>query len=1363
MAPLSSEQEQLRTHLRFWREHLAGAPTVLGLPGDHRRPGQPSDRGQAQSFALGAGLSARLRELSGREQVTVQITLTAAFETLLYRYTGQEDLLLGLTEPRPRPWPPHQTTGLFTRTLVVRADLTGEPSVRELLSRTRAASQAVRGHHDVPLDAIIQEVQPERSAARHPVFQVLLAFEPEPPAGWRLESADTCPPTSKLDLCVEVDERAGGLTGRFIYRSDLFEPETISRMIGHWRMLLEGMTAQPWLPVRHLPMLTEPETEQLRDWSGGGKLDPGPDIVELIGEQARLRPDEVAVVCGHEQLSYRQLDSRASRLARYLRARGVAAEVPVGVCLERSPDQVIALIAILRSGGAYVPLDPEAPAGRIQHVVRDTAMPLLLTQERLRDTVAAAGAEVVSLDGDRAAIERQSVDEPDGPPRAEQLAYIIYTSGSTGRPKGVMVERGALAAHSRAMIGQYQIEPNDRVLQFSQYSADASLEQILTTLAAGARLVMRGTEIWSSRQLLDELNRQQVTVMNLSPAYWQQTVREWAREPAELASLRLRLLILGGERLTDQAVREWRELGLAGVRLLNAYGPTEATITATLAEAGDETEPVTIGRPLPGRRVYILDDGRPVPTGVLGELHIGGPLLARGYLNQPALTKERFVPDPFDAQPDGRLYRTGDLVRYRPDGRIEYAGRNDEQVKIRGYRIELGEVETVLAQHPAVDQAVVVAQGDGADKELVAFVVARAGAVLPLEELRGYLAGQLPRHMRPAMIEQVAELPRLTTGKPDRRGLPAVERAKRWDEAPYMPARLLAEQQLVQMWEELLESRPIGIKDNFFNLGGNSLLAAQLVDRIERASGKKLALSTLFTKPTVEQLAEALRDSANETEERARLLPVQTEGSRRPFFFLHGDWTGEAFYCFALARACGPDQPFYVLEPYRFSARTQVPTLEAIATAHIEAMREVQPRGPYRLGGYCNGGLLAYEMARQLETNGEQVEFLGLIDPAPPVQSSLLRTVCGAAQKAIRARNAGQADLYLRARHAQRHIYRRLWPRAVRVRELEQLLVIEPRLDVMFPPQEALYQDFLGVFAWTATRYQPEIYRGRITFFWAREEPAIARTWWPVIQHTRAADIEEHAIAGTHMSTITEQHVQDLAVSLSASLARAGREADHLPGPLPGPLPGDADPEDCKIRLMRGRDVPQVLAIEWEAFPDDPWTTWTWKGRLARVTRGGRARHAAGLARLIRFTRVTQAHSLVKLIRLFVLGRPPNLQYIVAEADGEVAGYACLKTDAGGEAQALMGAVRARRRGQSIGTKALAEIIAMATAAGCRDLSLYVRADNPGAYRLYRRIGFSEVGVQPGFYQPSGTDAIMMRMPLPDPGRKSSSQEGLLE
>jgi amino acid adenylation domain-containing protein len=884
------------------------------------------------------------------------------------------------------------------------------------------------------------------------------------------------------------------------------------------------------------------------EWNVGPAVPAGPDVAGLIAAQARSRPDAVAVTCEGTQLSYRQLNGRASQLARYLREAGVRPEVPVGVCLERGPGQLVALLGVLKSGGAYVPVDPGAPAERTRHVVADTGMPLLLTAGRLQPALAGLGARAVSLDRARGEISRHSAGDLADGAAPGQLAYVIYTSGSTGRPKGVAVERGVISGHTRAMIAEYGLVPGDRVLQFSQFSFDASLEQILPALAAGARLVLRGPEIWSPRQLLDELRAQQVTVINLPPAYWQQAVREWARAPQELAGIPLRLAIVGGDRLEARAVRQWRELGLPGVRLLNAYGPTETTITATLGEAGQEQDVITIGRPLAGRTVHILDSaGAPVPAGVPGELHIGGPLLARGYLNQPELTAERFVGDPF-GPPGGRMYRTGDLARWLPDGRIEYAGRQDQQVKIRGYRIELGEVEAALGEHPAVGEAVVVAQGDGAARELVAFVVARDPGPLPDAGLRRHLRERLPGYMQPAVIEWLDRMPRLASGKPDRRGLPQVSRVSRLSADGYVAPRLPAEKELAVIWEELLDVRPVGTGDNFFDLGGNSLLAAQLVGRIEQAYGTRLPLAALLDRPTIGQLAAMLAgpqpaQPAGGAEQTAggRVLPVQEEGSQPALFFLHGFWTGEAFYCFTLARACGPDQPFHAIEPCTFRARDGVPPLEAMARAHIDAMRWVQPHGPYRLGGFCNGGLLAYEMARQLERDGERVEFLGLVTPSAPAQSSLLRAVCERV-----ARRGRAADLYLRVRHAQRHIYRRLLPRGARVQDFGKLLAIEPRLAAMFPPLDALYADYVGVFNWAATGYRAGLYGGKITFFWPREERGGPRSWQPVTRYKERSDVAEHPVDGDMMTSVTD-HVQGLAEALSRSLgaAREPQEASH--------------------------------------------------------------------------------------------------------------------------------------------------------------------------------------------------------------------------
>ena len=791
--------------LSFWKEYLAGAPVVLALRHDHRRPERRSHRAGSESFVLSPELTAGLRELSRQSQVTLRSTFATAFAALLFRYTGAEDLLVGLTESWSETGPRQGAAGCASDTVVLRADLAGQPSVVELLARTQAARDATRNHQDVAFDTLVRELQPEAPRELPPPGAGTVGLSARlGPSAPECEVAPDEPPllTTQFDLSLELDDQPSGMTGRLVYDTDLFEPETIRRMAKHWRTVLEGMVAAPGSPIGELLLVGPDERRHLLgDWSAGRELDTGPDIVALITEQATRSPEAVAVVCEGEHLTYGQMDGRSNQLARYLRDLGVKPEVTVGVCLERSPEHVIALLGVLKAGGAYVPLDPEAPTERIQYVLEDSQMRLVLTAQGLEDKVSGAGASVVVLDPASEAISQQGEADPHGQPTEDQLGYVIYTSGSTGRPKGVMVERGVLSAHSRAMIAEYGLGPQDRVLQFSQYSADASLEQILPILAAGGQLVMRGNELWTPWQLLEELTSEQVTVANLSPAHWHQVVQQWTRTDQDLSGLTLRLVILGGERLGAQSVQQWRSLGLP-VRLVNAYGPTEATITATLGEAGMEQEPITIGRPLPGRRVYILDGaGQPVPVGVAGELYIGGSLLARGYLNRPELTEERFVPDPFGPRPGGRLYRTGDLVRYLGDGRIDYLGRQDDQVQIRGYRVEPGEVEAAVAQHPEVDEAVVVARGDAGDVRLVAYVVSRGPEPLQEAELRRYLARKLPSYLQPATISLVEAIPRLPSGKPDRRRLPDIEEDTRSDEVPYLAPRLLTEDRLVGIWE----------------------------------------------------------------------------------------------------------------------------------------------------------------------------------------------------------------------------------------------------------------------------------------------------------------------------------------------------------------------------------------------------------------------------------------------------------------------------------------------------------------------------------------------------------------------------------
>jgi aspartate racemase len=1132
-------------HSEFWAGYLAGAPTVVDLPADHRRPNQVGARGGVQPFALGAELTARLRALSGQQQVPLAATLTAAFAALLSRYSGQDDLLLGLI--------PGGSPG---NTVVHRADLAGEPTVAELLRRTHAVRQHTLPYQSTPFDAVVGELRPEQPPGCPPLVQAALAVTPDLTAG----PVSPAGPRPAFDLLVEVEERADGLAGRFVYHPGLFEPDTVRRMAGHWRMLLEAMVAGPGRPVSQLELLSGPERHQLGQWSEGGTVPPGADIGELIEARAREHPDAVAVVCGEVRLTYAELHDRASDLARYLRWRGVGPDVAVGVCLERSEQLVIALLAILRAGGVYVPLDPAAPAERIRYVARDTGMPLLLSQERLRPRLAQAGPKVVALDAGQTGAGQPRLEQVVGADWDRQPAYIIYTSGSTGQPKGVVVERGALSAHCRAMAEVYGLSPRDRVLQFSQYSFDASLEQILPTLAAGARLVIRGEELWSPRQLLEQVQSQQVTVLNLPSAYWQQAMGEWAQTPDALAGTRLRLVIAGGERLGRPGLQQWPRLGLAGTRLLNAYGPTETTITATLAEIRPDDEWITIGRPLPGRTAYILDrHGRPVPAGVVGELYLGGALLARGYLNQPGLTGERFGPDPHPGEPAARMYRTGDRARFRANGRIEYMGRADQQVKIRGYRIEPGEVEAALAQYPGVAEAVVVAQASAHGPELAAFVMPRAGTRLDQAgqaRLRRFLGDRLPAYMVPAVIEPQADLPRLATGKPDRWRLQqapgAVPRASGGHVAPRRPVH----RQLARMWEELLGVDSIGITDNFFDLGGHSLLAAQLVDRIDQRYGTKLTVSALFGRPTIEQLAQELPDRGQPGEDepeqeqapasRVVLRPVQPGGTRTPFFFLHGDWTGGAFYCYALARACGDDQPFYVLEPYVFSDTEPVPAMADVAAAHLQALRSVQPQGPYRLGGFCNGGLLAYEMARQLERQGERVEFLGLVNPVSPAQRGPRQVLADRLSQALRVPAPAQVTAYLRARHALRHVYRRLRPAGARVEDFGKLLVVEPRLAEMFPPRAALYRDYVGGFNWLAGRYRTGRLHGTVTFYWAREILDSAQAWRPLLTPGGWVRHQDRTIEGALMTSVTD-HVEGLARQLSNDLEKVGQDTNPIP------------------------------------------------------------------------------------------------------------------------------------------------------------------------------------------------------------------------
>ena len=1166
--------EAAAAELAYWKQQLADSPAGQNLPGDRPRLPVPTWQGSTHSLALPGTLSEALRELSRREGVSMEMTLVAALQCLLYRYTGQEDLVIGTVAAGRRRGECEALIGLFENMLVLRTDLSGDLPFRELLERVREAVLGAQAHQELPFEYLVKELHPARALGQNPFFQVMLTLAPPPPAlppGWALSQLEVGVGTSRFDLSLDIQERAEGLLARFEYSRDLFDEATIARLAGHWQRLLEGIVADPAQPIASLPLLTEQEHHQLLVEWNTPQVEYFQDrcVHELFEAQVERTPEAVAVVCEGERLTYGELNRRANQLAHYLHQLGVRAEVgkevPVGICVERSLEMVVGLLGILKAGGVHIPMDPTYPAERIAFMAEDTGMPVLLTQQHLLAWFPESHPQLVCLDADWPAISQQPATNPVHVVKGEHLAYVVYTSGSTGRPKGVLIEHQAIAAHCGAIIQAQELSADDCTLQFNSFTFDASLEQILPPLLVGARLVLRGPEVWSPADLLYRVKEHQLTVITVPCDYWHEVISEWATAPQQLSGQRLRLVIAGGDRLPPEAVQLWRQSPLRSARLFNVYGPTEATITTTIFDIPRHVEreqpgaSIPIGRPLPNRTIYILDKaGQPVPEGVAGELHIGGKSLARGYLNHPELTAQRFIADPFSQQPQARLYKTGDLVRYLPGGIIEFLGRADHQVKIRGFRVELGEIEAAIKLHPAVHQTLVVVREDAPGvKRLVAYVVPQPAQETSqlVAQLRGLLKERLPDYMIPVAFVLLESFPLNAGGKFDRHALPVPDFTDTERQERFVTPRTLLEKIVAGIWAEVLGIKQVSIHDDFFALGGHSLLAMRLFDRIGQVCGKKLPLSTLFAGATVEHLAKVLQEEPGaavpgeaKTDALAPLVVVQAGGSRRPFFFLHGQWTGSALYSLELARALGPDQAFYLLEPYKFEGLAVPPTFEEVAAAHIEVLRSVQPEGPYLLGGWCNGAIWAYEMARQLDAQGQAVDLLLLMDPDAPAQHKRDRRVITGLGNLLRCSQEKQVDWYLvyRSLRLSFHYWRlnklkhmRTAIQGERGLERSKANAAPPQPDAFIPRSEVLRQGWTNIYDWMLAGYMPHSYPGRITFFWTEEEPHRREKWRRLIEaKTQANEVEVHIIPGNHITSRTE-HLPVLAERLRECLSKA--------------------------------------------------------------------------------------------------------------------------------------------------------------------------------------------------------------------------------
>src|SRR5579863_9571234 len=865
----------LADQLTYWKQQLADAPATLEWPTGHLRPPVQSYRGSMRPFALSKRLTDAIKELSRQEEVTLFVTLLAVFSTLLYRYTSQDDLLIGTSTAGRKRLEIQGLMGYFLNTLVLRVSLSGNPTFRELLMRAREMINSALTHEDMPFEYLVKELHPERDLGRNPLFQVMLILEPSLPvlpSGWTLTQMDIETGTTELDLTLELDDRPEGLIGRFEYSTELFDAAAIERMVGHWQTLLEGIVADPEQRLSELPLLTETERHQLLvEWNTSQTEYPVDRCIhQLFEAQVEQTPDAVAVIFEDMQLTYRELNQRANQLAHHLRQLGVGPEVLVGLCMERSLEMVVGMLGILKAGGTYVPLDPAYPEDRLAFMLQDANVSVLLTQERLAERLPRHTACILYLDTGWKGIAREPDQNPVSRATPQNLAYVIYTSGSTGRPKGLAIEHRSTVALIDWAISIFTPEELAGVLASTSICFDLSVFEIFVPLSSGGTAIL----VEDVLHLANLSSNRPVTLINTVPSAMTELLYS-GRLPASV-----RTVNLAGEPLPNVLAQQiYRQDTIE--RVFNLYGTSEATAysTYTLVERGGPE--LSIGRPIANTQVYILDSHlHPVPIGIVGELYIAGYGLARGYLNHPELTTERFIPNPFSQKSDACLYKTGDLARYRPDGNIEFLGRIDHQVKIRGFRIELGEIEEVLRHHPEVREAVVVAQEDiPGNKRLVAYIVATRRQPLVINNLWKYLKEKLPEYMLPSAFILLDMLPLMPNGKIDRCALPAPESVKHFEEGTFVAPTSMVHYQLLQIWEELLDAQPIEIRDNFFHIGGHSLLAVRLVNRIEQVFGKKIPLAALFAGPTIEQLASALQKQ----EDPGPLVGVQITGSKRPF------------------------------------------------------------------------------------------------------------------------------------------------------------------------------------------------------------------------------------------------------------------------------------------------------------------------------------------------------------------------------------------------------------------------------------------------------------------------------------------------
>ncbi|MDZ8184105.1 MAG: amino acid adenylation domain-containing protein [Nostoc sp. ChiSLP02] len=886
------QTEVLKTQLSYWLEQLKNAPKVLELPTDRPRPAIQTYRGSTYSFKLSDKLSFSLNKFSRQQGSTLFITLLAAFQTLLWRYTGSEDIVVGSPIANRNRAEIEGLIGVFVNTLVLRTNLAGNPSFEELLKRVREVALGAYAHQDLPFELLVEELQPQRDLSHTPLFQVMFVLQNAPISalelpGLTLNFLESNSDTAKLDLTLYLTETIHGLLGNLEYNTDLFDESSIQRMLGHLQTLLEGIVTNPKQLLSELPLLTDIERQLLLvEWNDTEVEYAQQCIHELFEAQVEKTPDAVAVVFEDQQLTYRELNNRTNQLGHYLQQLGVKPEVLVGICVERSLNMLIGLLGILKAGGAYIPLDPSYPIERLAFILEETQAPVLLTQTSLLGAIPHNEAKIICLDADWHNIAQENQENLLSKLSLDNLAYVIYTSGSTGKPKGVQIPHSALSNFLYSMKETPGLTQEDTLVAVTTYSFDIAALELFLPIIVGGRVVIVSREVAADGiELSAKITDSKATVMQATPATWQLLLTAGWSGNEELK------ILCGGEALPEQLANQL--LHRCG-SLWNMYGPTETTIWSAASQVETDNRTISISGAIANTQFYILDEyDRLVPVGVPGQLHIGGDGLARGYFNRPQLTAQNFIPNPFSQKP-GRLYKTGDLARYLPNGEIEYIGRIDNQVKVRGFRIELQEIEALLNQHSGVQQAVVIVRKDAVDSQrIVAYLVAENEQKLIISQVRSFLESKLPSYMMPTNFVILETLPLTPNGKVDRKALPALDTILSEFADNFVAPQTAIEKQLAMIWMQVLDLEKLGINDNFFELGGHSLLATQVISRINKNFDIELPLRRIFESPTIAKLSKNIEDkqlifnSLPPIERVSREIELPLSFAQQRLWFLH--------------------------------------------------------------------------------------------------------------------------------------------------------------------------------------------------------------------------------------------------------------------------------------------------------------------------------------------------------------------------------------------------------------------------------------------------------------------------------------------